>query len=311
MKKFKIDLRMFDNTITTSLKYLEILDEIYQASAKTMVLDAPSGFVAAGRTAGTVYLSKIAMDGLGDYSRNGGHVGGDVTFDWESHTLTQDRGRSFQVDVMDDVETFDQAFGRLAGEFIRTKVVPEIDAYRISKMAGLAGNSAEATLTASTIDTALETATLTMDEAEVPMEQRVLFVTPTVASLIRQSDNYVRNINAAQAGTIDNRIGSYNGMPVVEIPQKRMYTAITLYDGTTGGQTAGGYIKNVATGKDVNFMMVHAPAVLGVTKHIAPRIFTPEVNQSANAYKFDYRIYHDLFVPDNKTNGVYLHNKAA
>ena len=212
---------------------------------------------------------------------------------------------------MDNQETFDIAFGRLAGEFIRNHVVPEIDAFRISKMAGLAGNSATpATLTKSTVDAAIEAGMVVMAEAEVPKEANVLLVTPTVASYLRQSDLYVKNLPATTGGAINNMVESYNGMPIIEVPQTRMYTAITLYDGSTSGQEAGGYIKNAATGKDINFMIVNRNAVLGIKKHIKPRIFSPDVNQSADAWKFDYRIYHDLFVPDNKTDGIYLHNKA-
>ena len=299
------------NSIALVSKYLAVLDAVYKASAKTDIFEAPADVYQETKQANAILLSKLALQGLGTYGRNTGHVSGDATLTWETHTLSYDRGRSFQVDAMDNQETFDIAFGRLAGEFIRNYVTPEIDAFRIAKMAGLAGNSATpATLTKSTVDEAIEAGMVVMGEAEVPVVDRVLIVTPTVKSLIRQSDMYVRNLSANATDGVDNRFDMYNGMPVVEVPQTRMYTAITLYDGSTGGQEAGGYIKNVATGKDINFMIVHRPAVLGIKKHVKPRIFSPDVNQSADAWKFDYRIYHDLFVPDNKTDGIYLHNKA-
>lgn len=111
------------NSIALAQQYLPILDEIYKASAKTSILDAANENV---RFVGgnTVQLFKTSMDGMGNYSRNGGFVAGDVTGTWESLTLTKDRGRSFMVDAMDDEETLGMAFGTLAGEFIRTKVVP-------------------------------------------------------------------------------------------------------------------------------------------------------------------------------------------
>ena len=140
-------------------------------------------------------------------------------------------------------------------------------------------------------------------------EDRVLFVTPTVYKFISQSADFVKNINGANGTGLDNRFTTYNGIPVVIVPQTRMYTKLTMLTGATG-QEAGGYTKDGTTGKDINFMLVHRQSVMGVTKHIAPRVFTPETNQDADAYKFQYRIYHDLFVPDNKTKGIYLHNKA-
>ncbi len=72
----------------------------------------------------TNVIPKMSMDGLGDYSRSGGFVGGDADLTWQTHTFSQDRGRAFQVDNMDNEETAGVAFGKLAGEFIRTKVSP-------------------------------------------------------------------------------------------------------------------------------------------------------------------------------------------
>ena len=297
------------NAITTAKIYLAMLDAVYAASSKTQILDNEQ-WVREGAQAGEMLIPKMVIQGLGDYSRANGFVNGDVTLTWETHALTQDRGRSFQIDNMDNMETIDTAFGQLAGEFIRTKVVAEIDAYRIAKLASKAGTIATpATLTASTAAAAVDEAIAAMNEAEVPEEERVLFVTPQVYKFISQSTDFVKNLNGAAGTGIDNRFSSYNGIPVSVIPQTRMYTKLTMLTGATG-QEAGGYTKDGATGKDINFILVHKPSVLGVTKHIAPRIFTPETNQDADAYKFQYRIYHDLFVPDNKTRGIYLHNKS-
>ena len=297
------------NAITTSKVYLAMLDAVYAASSKTQILDNEQ-WVREGAQAGEMLIPKMVIQGLGDYSRANGFVNGDVTLTWETHALTQDRGRSFQIDNMDNMETIDTAFGQLAGEFIRTKVVAEIDAYRIAKLASKAGTIATpATLTASTAAAAVDEAIAAMNEAEVPEEDRVLFVTPQVYKFISQSSDFIKNLNGAAGTGLDNRFSSYNGIPVSVIPQTRMYTKLTMLTGATG-QEAGGYTKEGTTGKDINFLLVHRPSVLGVTKHIAPRIFTPETNQDADAYKFQYRIYHDLFVPDNKTRGIYLHNKA-
>ena len=297
------------NAITTAKIYLAMLDAVYAASSKTQILDNEQ-WVREGAQAGEMLIPKMVIQGLGDYSRANGFVNGDVTLTWETHALTQDRGRSFQIDNMDNMETIDTAFGQLAGEFIRTKVVAEIDAYRVAKLASKAGTIATpATLTASTAAAAVDEAIAAMNEAEVPEEDRVLFVTPQVYKFISQSADFIKNLNGAAGTGLDNRFSSYNGIPVSVIPQTRMYTKLTMLTGATG-QEAGGYAKDSSTGKDINFILVHKPSVLGVTKHIAPRIFTPETNQDADAYKFQYRIYHDLFVPDNKTKGIYLHNKA-
>jgi hypothetical protein len=109
----------------------------------------------------------------------------------------------------------------------------------------------------------------------------------------------------------DKKIEMYDNMKLVRVPRTRFYTQITLQDGTTAGQEAGGYVKTASTGRDLNFVVVHPSAVLSPVKINAPRIFSPEINQDADAYKFQLRIYHDSFVFDNKVDGIYAHNKTT
>ena len=85
------------------------------------------------------------MDGLADYSRNSGYTKGDVNLTWETVKFNYDRGRKFEVDTMDNEETAEIAFGRLAGEFLRVKVAPESDAFTFAQLAGTTGISKVAT----------------------------------------------------------------------------------------------------------------------------------------------------------------------
>ena len=295
------------NSIALAQTYLPLLDEVYKASSKTAVLDATQVEIVNGNT---IKVFKTSMDGLGNYNRNTGFANGDVTGTWETMTLSKDRGRSFIVDRMDNEETVGMAFGTLAGEFIRTKVAPEIDAYTFAKIAGTTGIlSANADVTVGTTDVPnlIDTAEMQMNEAEVPGEGRILFISETAyaglrAKIVRTVQNDVTGINKD--------VETYNGMRVIRVPQSRFYTAISLYDGTTEGQTAGGFVGTTG-GYKINFMIVHPSAVNKVVKHVLPRIFTPEQYQNADAWKFDYRIYHDTFVYENKTKGIYLHRGAT
>ena len=115
------------NTIALFKKYIDMLDEVYKVSAKSSVLDIDGSLVRAGANANEVVIPKISMDGLADYSRSSGYVNGNVTFTNETVQFNYDRGRAFTVDAMDNEETAGLAFGKLSSEFIRTKVVPEMD----------------------------------------------------------------------------------------------------------------------------------------------------------------------------------------
>lgn len=291
------------NNIALAQKYLPILDEIYKASAKTAMLDAQD---VRFTNANTVQVFKIAMDGLANYNRSSGFVTGDVDGTWEDFILSKDRGRSFTVDSMDNEETIGMAFGKLAGEFIRTKVAPEIDAYTFATLAGTAsilGANADITVGTSEVPTLIETATEALDAEEVPDEGRIIFMSEKCYNGLKNKVDR----QLANEGSVNTNVESYNGMRIVRVPQKRFNTGITLYDGVTDGQETGGFIVPGTTTYKINFMVVHPSAVIKVAKHVLPRIFSPQENQQADAWKFDYRIYHDVFVEENKVKGIYLH----
>ena len=296
------------NVIQLAQNFVPLLDEAYKAASKTAVLDATKVDIV---NANTVKVFKTSMDGLGDYSRNGGFTDGDVNGSWETMTLTKDRGRSFQVDAMDDEETIGMAFGTLAGEFIRTKVVPEVDAYRFAKMAGTTGISkataADITIGTTDVPGLVDEGERQMNEDEVPLEGRLLFISESAYAGLRAK---VLRTTMNGEGGIDKDILTYDGMRVIRVPQSRFYTAITLADGKTSGQTAGGFVGTTGA-FPINFMIVHPSAVCQVLKHVKPRIFSPDTNQKADAWKFDYRVYHDTFVYDNKVKGIYLHNGST
>ena len=297
------------NSISLAQKYLPLLDAVYKQESRTAVLDATQvEFTGAN----TVKVFKTAMDGMGNYNRNTGFVDGSVTGTWETMTLSKDRGRSFMVDRLDNEETLDMAFGTLAGEFIRTKVVPEIDAYTFAKIAGTSGitTGTAANITVGTTDVPglIEEAERQMNEDEVPYEGRLLFISETAYAGHR---NKVEKIILNREDSVNGHIEVFDNMRIIRVPQTRFYTAITLYDGTTSGQTAGGYIGTASTGYPINFMIVHPSALTKVVKHVLPRIFGPDVNQKADAWKFDYRVYHDTFVYDNQVKGIYLHRGST
>ena len=287
------------NSIATITKYLPKLDEEYKYASLSSALDATAAKAQDTDDASSFKFAKMSLQGLGDYDRATGYVTGNAAVTWETKTYSQDRGRKFSVDKVDDMETANISFGMLAGEFVRTEVAPEMDAYRMAVYAADAiSNSHAATAALSAGDTtlaALRVAASAQDEAEVPMEGRILFITPTLEGLIRD-----------QATTVSRAVLDKFSQ-IILMPQTRFYTAITQYDGSTGGQEDGGYIKNASTGKNINFLVVHPTAVIQKIKHAVTKIITPEQNQTTDAWLYFFRAYHDAFVLDNKQAGLYCH----
>ena len=287
---------MANNAISKFKKYIDTLDEVYKISSVTSVLDGNNRLVRMGANANEIIIPKMSMDGLANYSRENGYVSGDVTLTNETVTFNYERGRSFTIDAMDNEETAGVAFGQLSGEFIRTKAAPEIDAFRFAQYAGTDGITVVSdTLTAAS-DTlaALIAAQNSMDENEVPMESRILFITPTLY-------NGVMNIDTTKSKAV---LDSFS--QIVKVPQSRFYTAIELYDGSTSGEEAGHFAK-AADASDINFMVIEKSAAIQYQKHLVSKVVTPEENQMSDAWKFFYRSYGIADVYENKVSGIYLH----
>lgn len=280
-------------TITLAEKFLPILDAIYKKASLTSILDANTKPDFSG--VNTVKVMKVTTTGLGDYSKENGYAQGNATLEWETMQLKEDRSAALTVDRMDDEEALGQAFGVIMNEFMRINVAPEIDAYRFMKYAKTAdiGTAAADLADGEAVIKALRAATAAMDEAEVTAESRYLFITPTLKGLVDDLDtNKSKKVLERFAG-------------IIEVPQTRFYTDIVL----NSGEGAWGYTKG-AGAKDINFLVAEKSAVVQATKLALPKIFSPDVNQSKDAWLFQYRHYHDAFVYEKKVNGIYAHTKA-
>ena len=283
------------NSISYFKQYIDLLDEVYRSGAKTSVLDMDGALVQAGANANQIVIPKYNLDGLADYKRNGGYINGDVTVTNEVVSFNYDRGRKFTVDSMDDAETAGVAFGKLSSEFIRNKVVPEMDAFRFASYASADGILSDtATLSdGEQVLAALIDATSAMDEEEVSEEGRILFITPTLHTMISALD------------TVKSREILARFESIVLVSQKRFYTAVDLLDGESENELAGGYRK-AAGAQDINFMIIERSAAIQFTKHTVSKVFSPEENQFADGWAFVYRAYGLCDVYENKVKGIYL-----
>lgn len=279
--------------IATAEKFVPVLDAKYKAESKTAILDATAKLDFTN--AKTVKVMKVTTTGLGDYSKENGYAQGNATLEWEELTLSEDRSAQLTVDRVDDEEALGMAFGNICKVFTHENVAPELDAYRFAKYAKTAGiGTASAALAdGEAAIKAIRAATTAMDEAEVPAEDRVLFITPTLKGLIDDLDT-------TKSKAVLNKFSA-----IVEVPQSRFFTDITL----NSGEGAWGYTKG-AGAKDINFMIVSKSAVMQVPKMVLPKIFDPDTYQTKDAWCFQYRLYHDAFVYENKASGIYCHTNA-
>lgn len=277
------------NNIEISTIYLPKLDEVYKNEAKTSILDGDETTVQKGLN-GEIKVAKLDMDGLGDFSRNDGYTKGSTTFKWETVKYDKERSQDLRIDRLDNQEALGLPFAKLSGEFVRTKVVPETDAARIAKIASVEGISEkeEALKDGAGVVSALRACNNKMDEDEVSTENRILFITPTLRGM-------VDDLDTTKSKKVLERFST-----IIEVPQTRMYTAITLND----GKTNYGYKK--ATGaNDINFLCVEKSAVVTAMDQFI-KYFTPDEDQNGDSNVFKYRnnnLYGHVY--ENKLAGVY------
>lgn len=267
-----------------------------------------------------VKIPQMTVDGLANYNRGqagAGYANGAVTLTYKTYSMTQDRGRKFQLDAMDVDETnFVATATNVMNVFQEDKVIPEIDAYRLSKLAttamGVAGDANAKYSYVPAAETVL---------AEIKKGIKVIRENGFQGQLVIHANyDVVTELELAMAGKlavatfaqggVDTQVPAVDGCPIIKTPANRMFSAIQLNDGVTSGQTVGGYQK-ATKALDVNFIIVPVDVPVAVTKQDKMRIFDPDQNQEANAWSMDYRRYHDLWVLDNKKNLVYACFKDA
>lgn len=279
------------NTIALAKRYTDCVNEVYVQSAKSAVLETDSALSREGGGANEIVIPSLSLDGLGDYSRNAGYVHGNVKLTWSTVRYNYERGRMFEVDAMDNEESQNVAFGRLAGEFMRTRAVPELDAFRFARIINTEdiGLEMETLSTGDAAVASIRKAINALDAAEVPDTERILFISPAVKALIDDMD------------TTKSRAVMDGFEQVVTVPAGRFYASVTLNDGTTAGEEGGGFEGEGA----VNYLIVHRPAVLCFTKHLVSKVIPPESNPDSDAYRYGFRSYGLCTVLSGREAGIY------
>lgn len=303
------------NTLQYSQQFQTVLDAQMLASATSAFMEANAGQVKYDG-GDTVYIPEISMQGLAKYDRDEGFNQGSVTLKFNPYKMTQDRGRTFQLDSMDVNETnFVATAGTVMGEFQRTQVIPEIDAYRYSKIAALATAENKVTTgftpAVATILEKLEAEITEIQDVVGEDEGLIVVMSTKLRTILNNADKFNRYLNVAEFknGSINTTVKSFNDIPILGVPSARMKTAYVFNDGKTANQQAGGFKADTGA-KDINWIIMPQRAPIAVSKTDKVRVFTPDVNQKADAWKIDYRKYHDLWIPKNRFAAIRVNTGA-
>lgn len=302
------------NTLATATIIQKALDTVAVHDATTGWMEANAGQVIYNGGA-EVKIPKMSVQGMADYDRDTGYTQGSVTLDYETRTMTQDRGRKFQLDAMDINENnFVTTASSVMGMFQREHVIPEIDAYRLSSLAtmsiGYDGGSMVVSGYTPEENTILRTIKAAIKSVRDKGYNGPLVIHATSDVTMELEIAMASKITAVEfsKGGIITKVPAVDGVPIIETPANRMYTAIQIYDGKTAGQEAGGYVKG-ETAKQINFMVLPRTTPIAISKQDKMKIFTPDQNQDADAWKMNYRRFHDIWVMDNKLNSMALNLK--
>jgi hypothetical protein len=309
------------NTIGTVKEYLAgIADDVYKATAKTAGW-APDPLLVEGfQGAKSGYIADLDMDGLGTYSKSSGYPNGSVTLTWTEYTLANDRGRAFTLDNLDVLQSKGQAqASRVLSEFMRQKVVPEIDSLNIAAVAqsiianqGVVsnhkGNRIEYNYTPA-VGSFLSKLQAMIDAVTVRTDEEVveLYVNSAYKSILTQSSEVTKSRDVTNGVTrVGSTITEIDNARVIYVPEARMYAKYTVLDGVTDTKEAGGITPADAGGYKIAAFVRAPGSTMAINAYQVTKIFTPEENQMADGTKIAFRSYFDCLVPKNKLDGVEL-----
>lgn len=219
---------------------------------------------------------------------------------WETKTLTNERKWSTLVHPMDiDQTNMVTTISNITQVFNEEQKFPEMDAYTISKIyadwSNLDGKTADTTeLTVANVLGVFDQLMLNMDNARVPANGRILYVTHEVKKLIGNADKISRSIDVTSGpNAIDRRVNRLDEVQIIGVPATLMKT---LYNFTTGWQIANGAAQ-------INMFLVHPLAVITPVSYTFSRLDAPSA-LSEGKYTYYEESFEDVFILNKKADAI-------
>lgn len=232
---------------------------------------------------------------------------------WETKVLKNFRKWGTLVHPMDIDETNQVAsITNITKTFNEEKKFPEKDAYLVSKLysdwttsvaaEGYVGHTADTTvLTTENILSVFDQLMENMDEARVPANGRILYVTSTVKKLLKNAEKISRNFDVqSSADTVNRDVSRLDEVEVIKVPSSLMKTK---YDFTEGYKPAAGALQ-------INMFLVHPSAVITPEKYEFARLDEPSAT-SEGKYVYYEESYEDAFILNKKADALQFNVSAA
>ena len=229
---------------------------------------------------------------------------------WETKTLENERKWSTLVHPMDiDQTNMVATIANITKVFNEEQKFPEMDAYTISKIysdwtTSIAGDNAHGAYTGKTADTTTLTTSnilgvfddlmLKMDNARVPANGRLLYVTYETRNMLKNAQNISRSIDVSSGpNAIDRRVSRLDEVQIIGVPATLMKTA---YDFTSGWAVD-------SNADQINMMLIHPLAVITPVSYTFSQLSAPSA-LSEGKYVYYEESFEDVFILNNKADAI-------
>lgn len=254
----------------------------------------------------TIKLPRMMVSGYKDHTRTPGFNTGTLGNDWEAKKLEHDRDIEFWIDPMDIDETnLTLSVANIQNTFETEQAIPEKDSYRFSKLhtelTTYSGRIDTTVVDASNFLEAFDTEMAIMDEAGVPEEGRILYVTPTMRKIIKEAEGIQRVMTVTTPATINRNVHSLDDVVIKLVPAARMKTKYVFTEGCVADGAA----------KQINWILIHPSCVVCRDKYSYIKLFTPGTDsRTADGYLYQNRSFGDLFLLEKKVEGCAMNVEA-
>ena len=251
----------------------------------------------------TIHIPHISVTGRTNVNRDvmNGQFQRNVDNDFETKTLTFYREWSTSIDPADVLDTnMVLTIQNATKVFNEEQKFPEKDAYTISKIyADWVAEGKTADTTVLDVDSVLpvfDKLMEGMDEALVPSQGRIAYVTPAVKTLLKNASNIGLSKSVEHQADINRIVDRLDEVKLVTVPSFLMKTA---YDFTTGFAPSG-------TAKQINMFLVHPSAILTPSKYAFVGMEAPAAGTKGD-YIYYEKEYSDVFILNNRTGAIAFH----